>query len=136
LNFHIKSFVYITGPKNKYTLEISSDIIKSWKWKNEPIMECYCALNLLCQFHWVNDITAHLYFENETHLKQARGWLSKKYPMLLKEPGRVNKSAKMLQSKKITEDIADLPQPITNDSNDPLDDQYVFVDLSESLMLK
>ncbi|EXX68436.1 uncharacterized protein OCT59_018751 [Rhizophagus irregularis] len=133
LNFHYKSFVYITGPRNRYTFEISSDIIKNWKWKNEPIMECYCALNLLCQFQWVNKTTAHLYFDNETHLKQARGWLFKKYPMLLKEQGRVGKSVKVLQDKKITEDIVDLPQQNTDD---PLDDQYVFVDLTESIILK
>ncbi|GBB91981.1 hypothetical protein RclHR1_19470004 [Rhizophagus clarus] len=89
LKDHYESFAYITEPHptNKCSLEINDNIIKSWKWKNEPIMECFRALNLLCRFHWIdndtNHTTAQLYFDNENKLKKARSWLKKNYPNML-----------------------------------------------------
>lgn len=50
-------------------------------------MECFRALNLLCQFYWEDDTTAHLYFDSESKLIHARDWLSKSYPdLLVNEP--------------------------------------------------
>ncbi|CAB4487847.1 hypothetical protein RhiirA5_394687 [Rhizophagus irregularis] len=90
LEDHFKSFAYITekhATDKRHTLEISGDIINSWKCKNEPIMECFRALNLLCQFYWEDDTTAHLYFDSESKLIHARDWLSKSYPdLLVNEP--------------------------------------------------
>lgn len=83
---HYKSFAYITeqhSTDKRHTLEISGDIINNWKCKNEPIMECFRALNLLCEFYWIDDTSAHLYFDSESKLKHAKDWLSKSYPNLL-----------------------------------------------------
>ncbi|CAI2189047.1 13234_t:CDS:1, partial [Funneliformis geosporum] len=65
LDNYYESFTYITGPDsthNKYTLEISGNIIKNWHYRNETLMACFCELGLFGRWHWVDDTTALLYF--------------------------------------------------------------------------
>ncbi|CAB4422348.1 unnamed protein product [Rhizophagus irregularis] len=101
LKVHYLSFVYIARkrpPKDKFVLKISGNIIKSWEWKDGPIMEYYCTRKLLCQFYWINDTTAHLYFKREDQLQDASNWWkSKDYPdMLVEKLGKDIKNDKML----------------------------------------
>ncbi|CAG8641810.1 17238_t:CDS:2 [Rhizophagus irregularis] len=123
LRDHYRFFAYVTRIyplKSKYVLKISGDIIKSWKWRNEPIMEYYFTRNLLCQFYWINGTTAHLYFDSKNQLQDASNWwLSKDYPnMLVEELGKDIKNDKMphegnhtnTQDKKFSDIVVDLPQ--------------------------
>jgi hypothetical protein len=116
LKDHYKSFAYITknhSTKSKYTLKIGGDIINSWRWRNDPIMEYFTTRNLLCQFHWVNDTAAHLYFENKNRLKEASNWwLSKDHPNMLVE--ELDKDTRNDKDKKLSEIVADLPKQSTN----------------------
>ncbi|CAB5387856.1 unnamed protein product [Rhizophagus irregularis] len=101
LKVHYLSFVYIARKhplKDKFALKISGNIIKSWKWKDGPIMEYYFTRKLLCQFYWINDTTAHLYFKREDQLQDASNWWkSKDYPdMLVEKLGKDIKNDKML----------------------------------------
>ena len=46
LDNYYESFTYITGPdftEDKFALEISGDIIRDWKYKNETLMACICG---------------------------------------------------------------------------------------------
>ncbi|GET01772.1 NYN domain-containing protein [Rhizophagus clarus] len=128
LKDHHKSFAYVTkaySTKSKYALKIGGDIIKSWRWKNEPIMEYFFTRNLLCQFYWIDATTAHLYFDKKLQLKEASDWwLSKDHPnMFIEELGRDIKNDRMpreTQDKKFAEIVTELPQQT---ANEPLVDQ-------------
>ncbi|GBC02584.1 hypothetical protein RclHR1_00470014 [Rhizophagus clarus] len=78
-------FTYITGPdytNKKHHLEIRGNVIKDWKYRNETLMECFCALKLFGRWNWVDGVTANLYFENKKHLESAKSLLEHKYPGL------------------------------------------------------
>ncbi|CAG8741425.1 6137_t:CDS:1, partial [Funneliformis mosseae] len=83
LDNYYKSFIYITGfnyTNNKYTLEISNNIIKDWCYRNETLMECFYELGLFGRWHWVDDITTLLYFEKNKQMEDAKSLLECKYP--------------------------------------------------------
>ncbi|CAG8755523.1 808_t:CDS:1, partial [Funneliformis caledonium] len=83
LDNYYKSFIYIIGlnyTNNKYTLEISGNIIKDWRYRNETLMECFCELGLFGRWHWVDDTTALLYFEKNKQLEDAKSLLERKHP--------------------------------------------------------
>ncbi|RIA86983.1 hypothetical protein C1645_828420 [Glomus cerebriforme] len=85
LEKYYQLFTYVTGPdftNRKHSLEISGNIIKDWKHKNETLMECFCSLKLFGRWNWVNETTAHLYFENKKQLESAQSLFEHKYPYL------------------------------------------------------
>ncbi|PKC15950.1 hypothetical protein RhiirA5_348404 [Rhizophagus irregularis] len=94
---HYRSFAYVTGTyplKSKYVLKISVDIIKDRRLRNEPIMEYYFTHNLLCQFYWIDDTIAHLYFSSENQLQHASNWWKSK-DMLIEKLGKDIKNDKL-----------------------------------------
>jgi len=83
LDNYYESFTYITGPdftQDKYTLEISGNIIKNWQYKNEILMACFSELGLFGRWHCLGDMNAFLYFKKKMQLENAKSWFERKYP--------------------------------------------------------
>jgi uncharacterized LabA/DUF88 family protein len=80
-----RDFTYITGLDHtnvKHSLMLYGDIIKDWQYKNEILMECFCTLKLFGRWHWEDNVTAILYFENKWQLESAKTLFEENYPGL------------------------------------------------------
>ncbi len=83
LDDYYKYFTFAVGPnpEKNFVLQITNGgMIKNWK--NGQIMDCYVSLKLFGWWHWDKegeDDILYMYFDDKTHLTDAKKWLENKY---------------------------------------------------------
>ncbi|CAG8518811.1 1298_t:CDS:2 [Funneliformis caledonium] len=79
LDNYNKCFTYALGPcsEKNFVLEITDgETIKNWR--DGKILDCYVSLKLFGWWHKEENII-YMYFDDRTHLNDAKKWLKDKY---------------------------------------------------------